>query len=107
MAASTSNAETIELTDECTIYDVAELKEQIQDIIERGVSICFDLSKINILDAAVVQLLLSTKIELAERKLSFNISALSEAALAFINNIYCQDLLAKNDLAECKGEQHG
>lgn len=104
MTALTANAETIQLADECTIYDVAELKEQIENVIERGASICFDLSNVMVLDAAVVQLLLSTKITLAEHDLNFNISTFSEAAQAFISNIYCQDILVNNNLAECEGE---
>jgi anti-anti-sigma regulatory factor len=104
MTAAIDNAEIIQITDECTIYDVAQLKEQVQEVIERGESVCFDLSKVMVLDASVVQLLLSTKIELASRNLSFSISAMSDAAQAFINNIYCLSSLLKNSSTVSEGD---
>ncbi len=86
----------LQIKQEATIYEVAELKQQILDFIETDCGIDFDLSKVSSLDSAVVQLLLATKIELESRDLSFGISALSDKAREHIANACCDDFLILN-----------
>ncbi len=84
------------MADECTIYDATELQQQISDILEKKQAIDFDLSAVVCLDAAIVQLLISTKIELEASNLTFSISALSNNAQAYISAIHCDELCCKN-----------
>jgi anti-anti-sigma regulatory factor len=103
MTQSINSRQKFIMNDECTIYEVAELQQQIFTIIETNKSIDFDLSGVSRLDASVVQLLLSAKIELELRNLSMSISALSQEAKRVISKTYCNDI----GLTNIEGDQHG
>jgi len=99
----TSKQQTVLLAQECTIYEVADLKEQLNLLIEDNMNINFDLSDVVLIDASVVQLLISIKTEMKVKELSFSIEAISQNAQEFISSIYCTELCVTNDA----GEQNG
>ncbi len=85
------------LPEECTIYEVSDLKDAILPLINANKNIEFNLSQVSMIDASVVQLLISVKKELELKNLIFKLSDLSEYALEFINNIYCSEQLLQVD----------
>jgi len=93
MTKSTSKTHFYELPQECTIYEVSELKDALLAHIASDKNIEFDLSKVSLMDACIVQLLVATQKELKKKKLKFGISALSDYAQQFFSRMYCNEIL--------------
>ncbi len=93
MSDETTNTKVIVIEDECTIYDVSDFKESVMHHIDNQMNIIFDLSQVSKIDASVIQLLLSSKIELEHKGLEFNLKNCSAKASEFIRSISCDEAL--------------
>lgn len=100
-----TNKKIFVISEECTIYDVSELKNQINELIENKVNIDFDLSEVTLIDASVIQLLLSSKIEMENNGLIFNLKNCSDIAKKFIENIYCDEVLFNSKLSSAVSQE--
>ncbi len=93
MSDETTKTKIIVIEDECTIYDVSDLKERVMEHISNGMDITFDLSQVSQIDASVIQLLISIKKELTLKGLKFNLGKCSSRVNDFIKNIFCDEAL--------------
>ena len=95
--------DTFLMNSECTVYEALALKEKILNAINKNKDLEFDLSKVEQIDACIVQLLISAKAELEKRNHTFSIKGVSTNVQRFIANIHCSDILPM----DCEGEQNG
>ena len=112
MTDSTDSPAVLTLSDECTIYEVTQLREQILALIQANKNIEFDLSAVSLIDASGVQLLLASKVEMEQKGLCFNLTNCSEQVTDFVESIHCDEkLLMTRELdllsQDVKGESHG
>jgi len=66
---------------ELNIYHAAELKHELNEMLGSEWPVTFDLSKVEEIDCAGIQLVLVAQKEFAQRRISFEVIAHSEASL--------------------------
>ena len=79
---------------ECTIYQVAELRNEIADLMVQKKPLILDLSEVEAFDVSFVQLLLATQLQADKDNIQLNVEGASEELTELINSIYCEPALA-------------
>lgn len=85
MAAAAKKTKQLRIEQDLTIYTAAEMKAQLMDMLESDAEIELDLSQVNELDTAGLQLLILAKRECLARNGNLHLVSHSPAVLDVLN----------------------
>lgn len=87
----------IQLSGECTIYEIMQLHQQIHDNWPENTGLELDVSGVTEVDASFIQLLATCKNTARNKHLSFQLKTPSEPLNNKINAMFMQDFFFKDD----------
>lgn len=77
----------------CTIYEVAQMHQTFEDVLQKDFVVELDVSSVEVVDASFIQLLASAHIQAANNGVELKITGQSTLLTEFTNNIYCPEVL--------------
>lgn len=93
---STPAQKTIELDigNDCTIYQAADLHEKLTSLLNKESSINIDISSIQQIDASFLQLLVAAHKQAEQQDRQLTVSGESDTVNKWVNQLYCNTALS-------------
>lgn len=91
---------TLAFSGECTIYQAAALHQQLTALFGVAQVVSLDISTVGEVDAAFLQLLLSSRMQARHSSITLHFSEPSASLLQLLDSLYCRSLLTDVETAD-------
>jgi len=93
--------------EECTVYQVADLKAEFLDLMTQQKQVTLDLSQVKQFDVSFIQLLLVVQAQAKNNHIQLSVTGASNEINDLVDSIYCAPALNGFDETVVKASQAG
>lgn len=85
------------LKNDCSIYEVSEMHQKLQTLLQKATTTTLDLSAVEHVDASFLQLLIAAHNEALNNEAQLRVKDPSECLIDLADKTYCQQALREDD----------